>query len=217
MSTDTVSIDLEERKSIRKGLNALRNEGLLPAVIHRPGKDSLVVQGSAKELNKVYSQVGERHPVEVKIGGTTYLTLIKEADVEPTKNIVRHLVFGTINRNEKVETEVEIEFVGDSPAEKAGLVINQTLQTIEVKALPSDLPDNVEVSVESLEKIGDKITVADIKPQSGVELLADPEQTIATVEEVQEQVVEEAVTPAEAEAAAVADATATEDAPAESK
>ncbi|MCU0667043.1 MAG: 50S ribosomal protein L25 [Patescibacteria group bacterium] len=205
MSNDTISISLEERKSIRKGLNTLRKEGLLPAVIHRPGKESLIVQGSTKELTSVYNEAGERHPVEVKVGSTTYLTLIKEVDLEPTKSVLRHLVFGAIKRNEKVETEVDIDFIDDSPAEKAGLIINQTTLTVEVKALPNDLPDKVEVSIESLIAIGDKLTLADIKPIEGVEILGDPELTIATVEEVQEQIVEEETTPAEAEAAALAE------------
>ena len=69
------------------------------------------------------------------------------------------------------------------PAEKAGLVVLTTIDTVEVEALPRDLPDTIEVSAEQLAEVGDRLTIADLKGPYGVVILSDPEQVIATVYE----------------------------------
>ena len=75
---------------------------------------------------------------------------------------------------------------------------------IEVEALPTELPEKIEVNVEHLAQIDDQILVSDIKIPQGVEIISDPNQVIAKIgelvtKEAQEQAAEEA---AAAEAAA---------------
>ncbi|MDQ5958314.1 MAG: large subunit ribosomal protein, partial [Patescibacteria group bacterium] len=99
--------------------------------------------------------------------------------------------FGVIKQNEKVETEVSIDLIGDAPAAKAGLQVSQVLDSVHIEAFPKDLPDNLEVSIENLLEIGDKITITDIKVPNGVTILIEPEQLVAIVEEIIEQPEEE--------------------------
>lgn len=191
MSSENIILSLEERKQIRKGLNKLRNAGQVPAVIHDPGKDSIIVSGNYLEMVKVYHQAGKHHPVDVKVGSNTYLTIIKDADFEPKKHTLRHLVFDIIKQTEKVETEVPIVMVGDAPALKTGLLVIKQLDHVDIEAFPRDLPDEVTVNVEGLVEIGDKVTVADIIVPNGVTILTEPEHPIAAVEETPAQESEE--------------------------
>lgn len=192
MSTDIIRVNLEERAVVGKGLTKLRGEGQVPAVIHNHGKESLHVMGGMMELSKVFAQAGKHHPVELKIGGKQQLALIKDADFEPTKHRLRHVVFQSIKQNEATEAEIPVVFAEgvDVPAEKKSLLVLKQLDYVEVKALPRDLPDQLIVDPSSLADVGDNLTVADIKVPEGVTILTEPEQQIAVVEMPRDQIAE---------------------------
>lgn len=199
VSKDDISLSLEKRDVVGKGLNELRKAGRIPAVIHNHGEDSVVVSAPYIDLLKVYQLAGKHHPVNLTVGSDKYLALIREADFEPKKNLLRHIVFSAIRQDEKQQTEVPIHFAeGEIPAEKAGLMVIRQLEAVEIEALPKDLIDELTVDVSALAEIGDKVTVADIKVPDGVTILTEPEHPIATVEETKAQISEEA---AEEEAA----------------
>lgn len=199
MSNDQISISLEPREVVGKGLTKLRADGKIPAVIHDHGKPSIHVMANTSEVNKVYQLAGKHHPVNVTVGSQKFLALIKDADFEPRKHIIRHVVFNAIKADEKQQTEVPVHFVEDAeiPAEKAGLMVIRSLDAVEIEALPKDLIDELFVDPSGLTEIGDKITVADLQVPAGVTILTELEHPIATVEETKAQMSEEA----EAEAA----------------
>lgn len=192
MSDQDITLTLTKREVVGKGLNKLRNEGTVPAVIHNHGKDSVVVSGNYVEVAKVFSQAGKHHPVNLKVENKDYYAIIKDVDFEPKKHQLRHIVFGAINRNEKVETEVPIRIEGEIPAERIGLIVLNTLDHLTIEALPKDLIDVVVVDGSSLAEEGNKLHVSDIKVPDGVTVLNDLEQTIATVEAPRAVVAEEA-------------------------
>ena len=102
--------------------------------------------------------------------------------MDPVKHVLRHVAFHTIKTNDIITTEVPIVLVGigESEAERAGLVILQAIEHIEIKAKPADLPESLELSIINLETTEDKISVGDIKLPSGVEF-ADIEQDLELV------------------------------------
>ena len=57
------------------------------------------------------------------------------------------------------------------------------LETVQVKAIPSALPDFLEYDAEKLVEIGDHVTVADLTAPEGVEFETEIEHSIATVYE----------------------------------
>ena len=82
MSQDTISIELNPREVLGKKVKHLRTEGTVPVVVHDHGKDSIVAQGNAVSLLKVYKEAGKHHPVTVKVGSKEYMTLIKDVEFE---------------------------------------------------------------------------------------------------------------------------------------
>jgi large subunit ribosomal protein L25 len=203
--SEDIALVLEKRDVVGKGLGKLKAAGKVPAVIHRPGKDSLVVAGLQTDVDKVIKKAGKHHPVQITVGSDKLLTIIKEVDLDPAKRTLRHVVFGAINQNEKVHTDVPIELVGEAPALKAALLVHQNLEVFEISALPKDLPDSIKVSVEGLVEVGDKINVGDVKPPAGIEILDDPEHPVVTVDAPHVQAEEPEESPAEQEAAAIAE------------
>jgi large subunit ribosomal protein L25 len=175
LSQDTITLTLDKRDVVGKGLNKLRNEGRIPAVIHNHGKESVIVSGPFIDVLKVYQQAGKHHPVTLKVDDKKYMALIKSVDFEPKKNQLRHVVFNAIKQDEKQKTEVPIKFVEDAeiPAEKAGLMVIRQLEAVEIEALPKDLIDELFVDPSGLTEIGDRITVADLKVPEGITVLTE--------------------------------------------
>jgi large subunit ribosomal protein L25 len=190
MSSEDISVTLSERETLGKGLTALREQGLIPVVIHDHGKSSIHASGEKIPLEKVISAAGRHHPVEVKVGKEDRLVLIREIDYDPGNNQIRHVVFQSIKRDQKAHAEIPIELQGDVPAEHAGLMVLRQLDTVEVEALPTDLPDIVAVDATTLKDVGDSISVADLQVPPKVTILTESSYPIATVEQPKDQIAE---------------------------
>jgi len=185
---DAVSLALDSREVTGKKVKRLRKAGLVPAVIHDHGKDSVNVQVDYQAAYHAYMQAGRHHPVQITANGKKYTALIKSVTRDPKYNALTHIVFNAIKANEKVEAEIPIhpryaEGNEVSPAERAGLIVLTNLENVQVKALPKDLPDVVEYDGEKLVAVGDHVTVADLIIPADVEVETPAEHAVATVYE----------------------------------
>ncbi|HVI60597.1 MAG TPA: 50S ribosomal protein L25 [Candidatus Saccharimonadales bacterium] len=188
MPQDSISLTLAPREVTGKAVRHLRRDGFIPAVIHDHGKPSIVVQANSVEMLKVYRQAGKHHPVELKTADQKFVALIKTAEFDPKKHLLTHVVFNAVDKNQKVEAEIPVrpryaEGNESSPAERNSLIVLTQLETVQVKAIPSALPDFLEYDAEKLVDIGDSVTVADLTAPEGVEFETEAEHSIATVYE----------------------------------
>ncbi len=177
-----ISLKLAERTAKRKQVKKLRDEGMVPSVVYGGHSDPIHTQSPIVETSKVVHKAGKHSPVHLVIDGKKKLAIIKTIDVDPVKHRVRHVAFHTIKQNEAIVTEVPIHLtgMGESPAERAGLVVLQAIEHVEIKAKPADLPEALEVSLEKLETTEDKLLLSDVKLPEGVEY-ADHEQNLELV------------------------------------
>ncbi len=182
---EKVVLTVEERNVLGKKVKQLRKQGVVPAIVYGSDMQATAVQAEAVAATKAWRTAGKHQPIEITIGGKTKLAMIKSADLQPVKRHLRHLSLHVVKQNEKVETEVAIHVTnaGETPAEKAGLVVLKTIESVEISALPKNLPDAVEVPGDKLTEAGDHLTVADILAIDGVTILSDPEQIVVTVYE----------------------------------
>jgi large subunit ribosomal protein L25 len=183
---EEVILTLDARDVTGKQVKKLRAAGQVPAVIHDHGKDSVVVMGPYVEVLKAYQRAGKHHPVSVKAGGKHYTALIKSADFDPKKHLLRHIVFNAVKANEKVTAEIPVRMHLDedndsTPAERNSLIVLHNAEVVEVEAVAKDLPDFLEFDGEKLVEVGDTATVADLIIPKGVEVKAEPTQTLSTV------------------------------------
>lgn len=183
---DTITISLQKREVTGKQVRALRREGLVPAVIHDHGKPSIIVSGAYMDVARTYRKAGKHHPVVIEADGKKYTALIKKVDLDPKKNTFTHVVFNAVTANQKVEAEIPVriklaEGNDASPAERNGLIVLHNLDTVEVVATPSNLPDVLEFDGEKLVEVGDVATVADLIVPKGVEVKTEENHQIASV------------------------------------
>lgn len=182
-----------------KKVQKLREKGLLPAVISGKDFGSVPLTIDKKDFEKVYSEAGESTLVDVKIGDEKpQKALISEVAVDPVSDEIIHANFHTVKLTEKVSADVPLKIVGESPIVKSGegMLLN-VLDELEVEALPQDLPSEIEVDISHLEKIGQGITVGELKiDREKVSLKNDPEDLVVKIdypemEEEEEEAAEE--------------------------
>lgn len=172
-----ITLALSPREVHGKKVKQLRKDGLIPGVVYGPGIEPMSVQVPEGELLKVVQQAGRHTPVNLT-GSKRRIAMIKDVDLDPVKNTIRHISFHAVKADELVTTDVAIRLIGEgeSEAERAGLMILQSLDRIEIKALPMDLPEALELSTAHLKEEGERVTVADIVLPEGVEYVERVEQ-----------------------------------------
>lgn len=177
-----ITLKLDTRTVEGKKVTKLRQDGIVPSVVYGGSTKPINTQSSVVETTKVATIAGKHTPVHLTIDGKKKLAIIKSIDRDPVRRRVRHISFHAIKQNEVITTEVPIHLVGtgESEAEKAGLVVLQAIEHIEIKAKPADLPEALEISIADLATTEDKLTLGDIKLPSGVEY-ADLEQDLELV------------------------------------
>ena len=183
---ESTAIELQHRDVTGKSVKRLREQGMIPAVIHDHGKDSIVVMGNYLDLVKAYKTAGKHHPVSLTAGGKKYLALIKKAEFDPKKHELRHVVFNAVTANQTVDAEVPVRIKLDddndaTPAERAGLVVLHQLESVQIEAIPSALPDFLTFDGEKLVEVGNHVTVADLNVPKGVVIKTEADHPVATV------------------------------------
>lgn len=171
MSQDVV-ISAKKREEVgKKAAKKFRQDGLVPAVIQEPGKESVHLLINGLAMQKAFAEAGKSQPIDITIDGKKHLALIKQIEFVPLKPEIQHVVFQALKQNQAVDAEVPIHIVGEIPAENNRHVLLRTLETVEIRALPRDLPEALEVPGANLVEIDDRVTVRDIKLPEGVELV----------------------------------------------
>lgn len=181
----SISLSMEKRDVQGKHLKALRESGMIPAVVY--GGDAPILAASKyNDTEKVLREAGYHSPVELDIAGTKQLAIVKNVGIDAVSRRIMNVEFQAISASEVVEatTPIKIENFDSSEAAKKHFVVMQVLEEIDIKAKPSDLPEELIVDGSKLADTDDKITVADLQLPQGVELAnkeLEPSTVVANV------------------------------------
>jgi large subunit ribosomal protein L25 len=145
-------------------------------------------------FRKVFKEASTTQVLNLNVDGKKLPVLIHQIDYNPVSDRFDHVDFLQIDMSKKVTATVPVEVVGLSPAIKNfNAIVTIVKQEVEVRCLPMDIPHEITVDVSTLENLGDSIHIKDLKLGSKVEILDDLEDTLVSVnavEEFVEQVVE---------------------------
>lgn len=201
------TLKVEKRTVLGENVKKLRKTGIFPANIYGKSLKSIAVQAPFADFMAIYKEAGETGVVDVILDGATHPVLIHNLQKEYMTKLPIHADFFQVNLKEKIKTMVPVALAGEpkATADKLGIAM-QTLNDIEIEALPTELPEKIEINIEHLAIVGDQITVADIKAPTGVTILTDGSQVVVKIAELVSK---------EAEAEAAQEAAAAETAKAE--
>lgn len=201
-------VKVVKRTIFGKKVKSLRKKGILPANVYGKDIKSQAVELPSKEFSEVFKKAHQTSLVDVELDGQTIPALIHNVKIHPRTRELLHAEFFKVDLKEKIKSDIPIVAVGESPAvaNKLGLLL-QTLSQVEIQALPTDLPEKIEVNIEQLTDVNQEIKVSDLKVGKEVEILSDPSQIVFKVGALVTKETEQEVKAEEAAAAAAAEAT----------
>lgn len=167
---------------------------LVPGVVYGADQEPISLQIEKNVFDKVYKEVGGSKVIDLVIDESKkpIKVLIHEVQSDPVKNSTAHFDLYAVTLGEKMRTEVPIHFDGSVQAAESGAAVIVTIRdTVEVEANPLDLPENIPVSLEVLQEIGDSISVADLHVGQKVEITTEPTELVVKLDAPKEEEIEE--------------------------
>ncbi len=189
---DKILIQAEKRKVTGKKVGALRRQGKLPGVMYGRHIEPLPILMDLREASKALFKLSASSIVTIEMDGEEFPALVREKQRDYIKNILEHVDFQVVSMKEKIRTLVTVELIGTPPAVKNfnGVVV-QNLNQIEVEALPNDLPDRLELNVDTLEEIGSSLLVSDLEVSDEVTILSTLDETVVVITGAAQEIEEE--------------------------
>ena len=194
----------EVRTVLGKKVSQLRRNGLIPGVVYGPVIDQTVqVSVNRRDFDRFYKAHGHTTLFTLTWDGGQQPVFIREVQQDPVRREPLHIDFFAPNLRQALRTMVQLVF--HPPAEQPVGVLSELRSEVEIEALPSNVPNQLDVDLSSLRNVGDAIHVSDITAPSGVTILTSSDELLAHVVplavEAEPQVAEEAEAEAEAAAA----------------
>jgi large subunit ribosomal protein L25 len=204
---ERITLTVKERERLGSAESRrLRRTGWIPGVLYGKGNSSRAIAVQERDLRGALTGASGLHAVlDVVLDGqtTTHASILKEYQQDPLRGHISHIDLQEVRLDQLIQASVSVSLQGEPAGVKAGGVLNQVASTINVQALPLEVPEHIEADISAME-IGDTLRLSDLSAPEGVTFLDDPEETvIATVAAPR---VEEEPEPTEEEEAAEGEA-----------
>lgn len=176
-------LTLEKREVTGKKLKSLREKGLIPSVIFGGGKEPFLMASEYVATEKVLLGAGYHSPIDLTVDGKKRLAIVENVHIDPVSRKILNIEFRAISAKEAVEATTPVVVINfeDSEASKIyHFAMVRTLDEIDVKAKPADLPKELQIDASGMSTLDDKLTLEDIKLPEGVEF-ADKEIDLSQV------------------------------------
>ncbi|MEC5150661.1 50S ribosomal protein L25/general stress protein Ctc [Cryobacterium sp. GrIS_2_6] len=191
-------IDADLRTKFGKGAaRKLRVLGKIPAVIYGHGTDPVHVALPSHQIGLILRRANA--VLELEVNGETHLTLVKDVQKDPVRQIIEHLDLIVIRKGEKVQVDVAVHLTGEIIA---GNVIDLDIKSLLLEVEATNIPQNIVVNVEGLDE-GAQIKAGEIVLPDGSVLISDADAVVISVHlpEAEEEEAVDADADADAEAA----------------
>lgn len=192
MSSEVIIINAEKRTVTGKQVGALRRTGYLPGVIYGRHLGAFPIQMDFQDTSRIISRLTGSSLVTIDIEGEKHAAIVRDRQKDVVYGNLLHVDFLAVSLTETLRTSVILELVGESPAAESGeAVVVQSLNELEIECLPQDLLDKIEVDISGLETTSDSILVSSIELSDKITILTDPNEVVASVTYVIQEVEEE--------------------------
>jgi large subunit ribosomal protein L25 len=182
-----VAIDIHARTKAGKGVaRKLRHAGQTPGVLYGPKAETISFSVNTHKLNMFLNSAGGEpllFTLNLKNNGdsSSHTALIKDLQLHPVDEGIRHVDFYEVLMDEKVQVDVPITAVGKAKGVELDMGVLEIIQrTVRISCLPLAIPRDIQINVSDL-GLGEAVHIADITPPEGVCLMDDPETTLMTI------------------------------------
>lgn len=174
----------EPRQIVGKKVASLRREGILPGVVYGHGHDSQPIQIDAHAFDVLRRKVSRNAILDLKVGGGRAIpVMLQHVHEHPVGRQPVHVDLFVVRMSEEMTVDVSVSMVGESIAvTRLGGTLLHLRDSVQVKALPMDLPSSLELDVTPLETFDSILHVRDLHVPAKVTLLTDGEEGLARVQ-----------------------------------
>lgn len=162
---------------------ALRNKGLIPAIIYGNKKEHMHVAIEAKEINKFYqSSRFSTTLIEIHMDGKKYKVLPREVELNPITDLVRHVDFMFIADKGHQKINVPIEYAGKDKAAgvKRGGFFNIISRKIPLNCPVNNIPREVKIDVTKMQ-VGSSLPASSITLPEGCSIASKKNIILASI------------------------------------
>ncbi len=185
MTTSAIQLELDPRELMGKKVGRLRRAGIVPVHLYGPGMEPRALQCQASRLIRALAQAGGATPISITIQGEsgTHLAFAREIQWDPRRDDLLHVDLLAADVSRPVTAQVPIILSGESPGARivSGTVMQQ-LRTLDVQALPLEMPAQIEVDLAVMEEADSIIRVSDLVVPDTATVLTDSEELVARIE-----------------------------------
>lgn len=209
---------VEQRQVVGKKVQQLRRAGVTPANVYGNGVPSVSVQVDSDVLEKAFKNFSANEVIDLKIDGEKAArpVVVQKVQRHPLTSRILHTDFYQVSLRDRMKADVPLVVVGQSEAiDTYNGVLTYAIETIQVEALPLDLPSRIEVDITPLSNLEDTLAVKELVIPANVTLLTDPDLVVVKI--ASPRVAVETDDQAETESAAEAPEASNEEAEAESE
>jgi len=187
MASDRPNLQVAERTEFgSRTTRRLRRDGLVPGVVYSGGSEARTFSAPEREARVMLGSGAQLFDLTFE-GGDSEPVVVKEQQRHPVRGNLVHIDFQVVDLKQAIQSEVPIELLGaeESPGVTEGGVLDHITHSINVEALPTDIPESIAVDVSGM-VIGDTLQLDSVVAPEGVEWAlgedVDPgEITIATL------------------------------------
>lgn len=204
-----LKLNVQKRTLTGRKVEQLRRKLVLPANIYGKDIKSLAIELPLKEFKSVFTQAGETSLINLSVDKESKPrpVLVNHVQLDPVTDEFLHADFRQVDLTKKVTVMVPLELKGEAPAVVKGGVLVRLVSEVEIEALPTDLPDKLEVDISGLIEIGQSITLKQVPIAAAkVKLLTENLDELIVKVEAPAKEEEPVVAPAAAEAPAAEEA-----------
>ncbi len=174
----SIAISGSPRENVgKRDAKELRYQGLVPAVLYGGKTQSHFAVSAADLKGLVYSP--DVQFVDIDLAGTKTQAIVQAVQFHPLTDLPLHVDFLQLDEKKPVVMEIPVKLTGTSPGVKTGGKLVQKLRNLRVKALPKDMPQNVEVSISKLD-VGKSVGVDELKFDN-FKIMNNQDDTIVSV------------------------------------
>ncbi len=176
----SVVLEATERvKDKNSTLTKIRQAGNIPAVLNGPNQSQPIYVNSADFL-KTIRTTGRNGIIKLAIENNQHSVMLQEVQTDPIKSEIIHADFQIVNMSTEVTVDVNINLVGEASGVKDGGVLQQSIHSVSISALPIDIPQTIDVDVSNVE-VGDVVKLEDIDTKGKFTINQDTSQVVASV------------------------------------
>ena len=200
---ETIKLEAKTREIVGRKVSELRDQNLIPGIVYGQKMQPINVAVDEKAFDQSFKKAGDTTVVDLKLDDKTHKVLIQNVDYTPTKTKMVHIEFLAISLTEKVKVNVPVVLINTEEPKKLGGNLIHNLDEIEIEALPTDIPHQIEIDCSVFKEFGHTFYVKDLNLGDKVKILEDLNVPIVSFDEpekIKEETEEATPTPEEEKA-----------------